>query len=486
MLTQSHLSHKNKIHTRYKAHPKKTHHTIKRAFSLAELYTIIKNESENNRTEHISFPDTTNENVPMWRIRGVLDPRGYYTESTSHVLNEECTWVSVTEKECELFLPTAVTSNEFIVIDRRIPLVDSQKTVFKIPIKDGTMLGALQIVGNTDNSVAYRVFLLKDGTVEVIIDDTTHSWVDVYAQLIATDNSQVKAVQKLHPLNEKRLGESAKQLLDIARDFNNKESDTFEKIITRLVHLRHTFSINPDDKEKLEEAYTPEEIVSIISNYSGVTSSIANAESILLSSANNQHDYFLNQATGFIVNVVTNPESGKSNGYLLSQAKHSYGIDSKGDIFDATPSKIADETVTKQYVESLQRVPAEQWDIIQERISKDALFQKNNAEKNVHDLQHGTTKETIDDMVLAAFNGYELQDAFNFFTWLSWRRGRDLGEPIQVSKRHKRAVLNTLRESIQEERLLVYLQKPRRFETIAHISRREAAKMRFLARYLLS
>lgn len=470
------------------------------------------------------FPDDLPQPGIDWKIEGT-DANGYYVTDTSHQFTEGV-WKTNHEVKSKLNLPYALSSDLLptaINEERFIPLNQITDTTLKIPIKLGTRLGALAILAPDGSKIPHQAFELTDGTVQVdiaqnIINNAPSARIEAF--LIPSSTDTVHASDRITPIDTTKLSTLAKAENDIATNPTNP-GDNPEKLIRNIVAGTHTYSLNPPGKEALNNAKTPEDIINIVADLPSCDCEVCNSASVLASSIDTKGPA-VNLAFGYI--AEDNHTTGRGDGFLRSEAAHAFGINDQGEVLDSTPSTIASDQMTQDYVNLLHQTTSENdnttsnnaWEQQQRKIQEDAQTKKTEADglKVIGALLAATTgayvarqaskvlqrvfnRENVskitDDIMLHFLSENDISKAYNFFGWLSHAKAQESQFPQgkELSNIDKRKALNRIRGNIDQFKLSQYVENPKAFERLAQkhsavLTPVEARKLRILAQYLIS
>lgn len=487
------------------------------ANNLDETKDILLKPAITETFRRTDFPDAIPTHSLDWRISGNMPTNGYYTISTSHQLSTNGEWEINRERVKEIKYPPSVSAEQQMVLERRFILNAFGETTFKIPIKDGTSLEALKILDGEGKDVSYNAYLISDGTIEVTIENKlfdSSSFVEVSAQFVEAKELSVRATEKIDLINESLLSDEARRILNESRAVA-QSGDAFENAIAQKIRDNLDYSLNPPEKDRLDQARTPEQMVNTILDLSGATCDVANAGSVLLASADPDPNSYVNIATGYLAFIPDNPDAGRNNDFLLREAFHAYGIDEGGKIRDATPSRISNEKMTQDYVNSLssaqqtkQDVVDKEWEQTKNAIAAQAQIKEDLANRvkavgalltavsgyfvtrqATNFLRRMVGKKDIgqiaDEILLKVYSKNELAKAYDFFSWLSWGGDREMRKVSPEQTKEKADILETMKNNVRYDKLDSYLHAPRYFEKHARISIIDGMKFRLLARYVM-
>lgn len=458
--------------------------------------------------EPISFPSGLLPHRLDWKVEaaGDISTYGYYTQRTSSRL-ENGSWIINNEAKEKLLLPPYFDESiPHILLSKRVGLNLDGNTTFRIPVKDGTNLSVLRLTDRQGNIVPAETWKLTDGTVGVELQrnllEGGPAWIDVMAYLTVSDTGQIKASGKIPPFDSDKIDQN---ILNRLRMF---EAYTANRVITAFVRNNHLYSLDPPAKEILKLAASPEEIINAIERLAGCTCEICNTESVLLSTIDG--DDPLSMAFGYLHGNFN--LAAKESSFLLAEAYHAYGVDAKGEIFDATPSAPADDLLTRKYFETrgsegnkLSDPQDSEWVALQQEIAQKSqtpedfihsvkllvIFLASVAalslvKPGINLAKAAASRDNLlllgDKAAEKLFSKKDLELAYNFFSWLSWaKEEQQLGSwSVKGSD-----ILGLIRSGVDAEALNDYLTVPKPLEDKAGLSAIEKAKMRVLARYLL-
>lgn len=457
-----------------------------------------------------------------WKVSAYdgMSVAGYYTDATSSSVNKDGD-MQINRKVIGPFIPLQSVQTDrvspHLTLEKRLALSSGGETKIKIPIKDGTVIDSITTSDTSEKKVDYKTFLFSDGTVEVVLPkirfDRAQA-VDMRVNLVPIDTSQVHAAEKPPPLNTSMLRPIALEQLQRAQQVS-PSGDEFEKAIAAQVIGAHDYSLDPPGKEKFLNAKTPEEKVNAIAEIAGCDCDTCNIPAMLLTSTDPDPNSFTNLGLGYLHAIYNNPDSRSAQSYLTGDSRHGYGIDEKGQIRDATPSIVALDPTTQQYINAKQTVTEQTdnqtWEqqqtaVYAETARKLDIVNKLKllgtigssipayfaARQSGRFLKRVLSKENVqsvtDEVALNIYSDQDLAKVDKFLQWVSWSSGeqkfRQAELPQEVPDKFK--TLESLRERVNYEKLDAYVHTPNRFEEKAGISKEEGIAYRTVARYLIT
>ncbi len=430
-----------------------------------------------------------NDSQLQWKLEshGGMSKDGYYILGTTFVMNEG-RWreVNVGGTE-EIKVPDRPESDEYIKEEKYSRYINSP-----IPIKNGTELGALSVTDKKGEKIPYKLFREKDGTIHIEAEPSEAGAFHIEAYLVESKNGP-RAIGKIDPIDSMKIQDKGFSYLAYSQVINGKTN------LPQLIRDDYTYSLLSDINSKLNNNnLTREDVVNLILESSECNCNICNTLQVLLSTTDDDNAN-LNMASGYL-HSVSNPESGDGN-YITSKDSHAFGINEKGEIFDATPPgfdprpTISDKEKDKLWKEQMDKFIDKKHDTW---FSKQQLLLGLGAiifggagiyagRKGYKFMRRTFTKENIEnfgDNIFASFySDQELQVAHNFFNSLSWSKSGSVRITDETVEKTGIDLFNHIKGSINSSRLDDYLDDPKSYEE--ELYPEEKTKMRFLAKYLI-
>lgn len=473
---------------------------------------IATNPFKKEHANKFNFPESIPQTGLDWKIDADFDTSGYFVTSTSHEFTND--WQENKEIVDMIHIPEKLESEDnkpYINLSKIQVIHPFYDTSFKIPLKAGgdynTYLAALSIVDSNGEKIPYQVFKLTDGTIQVKIPRNlinAPAWVKVSAKLGLSNLPEVHASSPLKPLDTTKL---YPEVLDKLKGGDNHK-------LFDAVRDDHEYSLNPPGKKALSYAETQEQVVNTIAHLHGCTCDVCNTEAVLASSVN-QNELPINKASGYIAS--DNHPSGANGGFLKREAYHAFGIDEHSVIYDATPSNLGNDKMTKDYLELLHgssiSSSEDPWNQQNQELIRQADHDKTVADRlklagsgalaaatifGIFGLykvnkRFGLTEKlgTLPEKVITKIlDEQDFKNAYNFFTWLSWSnlKGR-VYQDEEDRFSSKEEALDKIKNTLNHDRLDLYLKNPRELERIAQsygysLTHGQAIKLRILAQYL--
>lgn len=291
----------------------------------------------------------------LWKVKEVdgMSSSGYYSLSTSNTYNNG-EWELNKSKSKKLDLPDKISGPQLILnqVERLNPATGY---TFKIPIKHGTKIGALEIKDFDNKKIIAEVDQLSDGTVQVTIPpfSTITPVIQTQVSLVPSTDRGVHATKAVEPIDLSKLSEKARQALNKGFDADEKFSDA----IVQAIKDSHKYSLKPKDLDKLKPIQSAEDRVNVEAEWTECWCYTCNELNTLLSS-HNPNGVPVNLALGYMHNAQT---PGSKTVYaspgLMADTAHAWGVDAFSRILDATPGEIAGDKLTEKYILQLQRNP---------------------------------------------------------------------------------------------------------------------------------
>lgn len=472
------------------------------------------NSSPIHELESIGFPQIKEGGgTPAWKItaHGNISPAGYWTENTSFNLYDGNSWDVVRDKGSTVTLPKKSDDNLPHLTLERIVGLDAPVAV-KIPIKPEVALAALDVTSAYGNSLSFEIQELVDGTNRLVINRSgplDGNWAKIRAELYPNYTSvrahSIADIKKLdihlvHP----RLLREIRDIYYASYEYRRPDDGTnFIQNMARVIRDQYTYSNTPprSDIERLGQSKTFEQIVNTIDDMDVCNCSVCNTLNVLLYTTVPYFSPRLNMAFGYLHNL-NNPGSGKGS-FLLNEARHAYGIDEKGNIYDATPYSLnLDEDVTDL------PIVVDEWDKKEGLLAKETIKREDiiNSLKLLGGIlalipAYGvarlifrgvnalTSEENIrrskDRMLLSIFGREDLERAYNFLGWMSWGNVGAEEKIPEVSglMSDKQRLIDRVRLNLRESRVNSYNQYPSIWPE--PISFWERIKLRMMAKFFL-
>jgi len=484
-----------------KAEPRKT-------YPLHNQEQVVRGE--------VGFHDSLPRSGIDWNIEtNRMSPDGYYITDTSHVFKNK-RWDENDTIKRRLELPKSIEltpTDPYLQLNkyvRKDALILEDKTV-KIPIRENTKVAAINILNFTTAGAQFQTEELTDGTIQVRIQPSPLDIayiVDV--TLLPTVQNNIHATERLTPIDPNKLSEATKGLFKITdKQLPAESSEMFDAI-----RESHEYSIDPPEREKLERAKTPEQVINAIVDIHGCSCEICNSAAVLASSLQKKNPP-INMAYGYIASDNNPAGASATKGQALrSETRHAFGIGSNGEILDATPSNIASDELTKAYIDLLRNPPSQEnpqppppdpevasRELVSGEMKLLAALLAAGAGvfgtyQTARFLKRPEIGEKIgsfsDSIATSMYSLGDLQKAYNFFEWLSWGKAESSPRSDQkIEFSDKKEALAKIRSNINYEKLAQYLERPKAFERIALKRKGMAAmkdkfKLRSLANYLLA
>lgn len=518
---------------------------IKAGLTALTLFTAIqggKTLIENQQTAEIANKPNTStpteqsvrqSGVPTagleWKIDGTLNPEGYYINGTSHEFTNGIWKIEKDETE-ELDLPTSFdTKNHpnFLTLAKTLPIHPIYENAIRIPIKNGTELSALKVVGPNNNEVRYKVVKMEDGSVELRLGGIVNvvSSAEVTAYFTPTDKPQIHATENLPAIPLKDLSKEAANTVTNAiqtLDANNAKPEDISNALFDAVRKDHRYSVSNEANEKLAEAKTGAQLINLVADLPAASCEVANSEAILMTSPISGIPA-VNMAYGF--HVSEHHPAGSIGNFLKREAGHAFAVDANGVILDATPdvdpNRIDEQT--QKYLNLLKgtdqtsNTQTDPWTQELQKIVQEAEEQKGFADKlkifaglatgaagvfvarQASKLLERFTRDknisvsqVAENMFLGAFSEKDLQKARDIFSWISYA---DADSNVHVNEINdnvsKNKILDTIKNSVNYERLEHYFENPKELNTIMkkrgiELSQVEEVKLKLLAQHVLT
>ncbi len=471
--------------------------------------------------DSIIFPETIPQSNPDWKLEthGDIASRGYYLLSTSSEYKDGA-WIVNTSRENAVELNTAELANSipqdgsYISLTKAITLNLQGNADFKLPIREHSTLGALQVTdinGKQIDPSEYKVIRLEDGTIEVIVSRNPFSpigTVRIKEYLVDTNDPTVM-IHAIKPIDinwhEDLLSPQVQDLLRKARQLPH------ETVYLLSLIRRGQYSINPSNKNLLiNSGNTPEEKLNAMMALTGSDCEIADSAYAFLASIDHTNDdggiEFVNIARGW---TIGNTPSGSNVIYFNDLVAHEVNIEKRGYVVDATPlGSISDDKMTQDYLKAVADSGSDntkadsfwekkQQSLIKEEQDRERLmetfeialgltlsvaggyaglkagkFIKGNIPSREEWQQYRAQQLTTS--VLNKYTLEQLQEAIKFFGWISWgysaggKYPKDENIDPNISKDD---LLNKLHwDRFHKERLRTYLHNHREYERQAGIT----------------
>lgn len=286
----------------------------------------------------------------------VMSSAGYYLESTSAQLDNKGQWVVNEEVESEETYPSLVNlRSPSLVLGKRILTNIIGSTVFKTPIKDGTSMTAIDIKDADGRQVEFHAYKLTDGTRKIVIDRTTDLLtkpVDVKVFLQPSSKKEIKAAGQIKPIVDvSKLDERFVNMFGSLYK-RSRDRSIVRSVVAEMVSIRHNYQVAPLSKGQIDSISSPDSLLNTAFHSIGCNCGLCSSELILADSLY-ETSSSLNAGFGYLKDLNANPASSKKSRGLNRENYHMIGIDSEGQIFDPTPTRISDDPQTKAYMELL-------------------------------------------------------------------------------------------------------------------------------------
>jgi hypothetical protein len=368
------------------------HFFLNSAKSLSEQRgVLIKNRIHEIDTFKVGFSEKPPESVPEWGLESKgLSPQGYFVTSTSaKFANGQ--WKNTTEPKYEnINFPKTVQPNTPTLEVEKFVLIGNDEITLKIPVRNGTTIGAINITGPNGKEIPYLADMLIDNTVNVKIDPgMIGNSANLPLQALRIKASLVEATdrkpQATKPLPELDISQIDNGALNSIKPFFENRPFGYLDYATELKQAK-MYSINPGEEviSNLNQVETPEDFINFFAETDSCECDVCNTGLVLASTLNQESKDLpaLNYAIGFI-----NTDSGVlvTSNFLMSGGRHGFAITESGEIVDGTPHTIAQDEDTQRYLNNTQAnsetkiLTAKQaW----ENQIKSMLEQQNEAEQN--------------------------------------------------------------------------------------------------------
>lgn len=337
---------------------------------------------------NINRPGGFPKNEVVWQVESIgpnpISPVGYYTEGLASDLTFKGEWELETRINKEdngkerIYNRSDITSFEdylskneeqnFLLLTRKLNINRLTPTTLKIPIKDGTAPVAMSVVDNEGNSLDYEVLELMDISAQLIIPPSGSINNEVVIKTVLERSSypifkaRYNAVEQLifkEQLNDKVLAD-LEAVRNISRipipiflprtgfldtpDFTN-----FTKLdVNTFKYIQERFRYSISSQKRGE---VPSDVMNNIANSEICECTLCNTYATLLYGIADQGYASrvnpINLAQGYL------NTSDSRISFLRKDRAHAYAIDARGNILDATPTNMADDEITKQYLEQL-------------------------------------------------------------------------------------------------------------------------------------
>ncbi len=473
---------------------------------------VEKVSQQTSGKESAVLPDRLSPAGLEWKIEGTVDPNGYYTTDTSHQFAKGG-WEVNQQVEKQIKLPKTFAGDKYIRLQRVQELNPLNRGKIKIPIKTGTELAALDITNYLGETVDFTLNQITDGTIEAVLPNNLISsspWVNIDARLTPSIKPAIFASQKMDAIDTNKLSPEAKNQIEKAKSAAIS-FDQFTEYTASIISNSHQYSFNPAGKEKVNKAQTPEEYINAIVEIAGCICASCNTAAVPATTVY-EGEGFANIAFGFI--AIDGHTAGSQNGFLRTEARHAFGITNSGKIFDATPTSIANEPMTQQYMNMLHGsgigdTAEVRWEKNKQEIQAEAekkgkiwdglkimgaiaaagatAFALRQASRFIKRVSGNTNPvEIADKAVGLGLNKEDKTRAINFLTWVSFgKRPEKTNLNQDLNLGNETNWLKYLRDNVSYEKLLSYIKSPKTYERKYGLSPVESTKLRILARHLL-
>lgn len=460
------------------------------------------------------FPESVPQSHLDWKIeaKGNIDTNGYYITSTAYDYFQGQFVQSTSKGESTpVELPSIEPSQDHLSITGIINLdLHGRDAKFKLPIRDGTVPAGLKLTnlsGALLNPDSYKVTKLADNTYEVDVNVGTfyplHS-IKATEYLVDAQNLQdsVHAPRPFSSIDYTKLDETAMALL-------NRSGGNLEGLREQVANK--PYSINPDNKDVINHTDGTEEgFVNAAAKLTASDCDLSNSVYVLLASSLPTKD-FLNLAFGYL--HYTGPGSNTGN-FLDAGASHAFTITNKGIIMDATAGNgEGNDEMTQAYLHPKQDAnaidPVQNWDKELESLSSQQqgidgiyfVFEMGGiiaaGGLGIMTLKEGKRRllrkkpkilKAREQLrlrnALLGMTPNQLEEAYNFFSWLSFGQPTDYVRQTGFNEKTKAEMTSKIKKDALISRIKEYLNKPQLYESEAGI--KFPRRMRRLARYLTS
>lgn len=463
-------------------------------FSAVHGYQFFKDPENYEKIKNLITPTSTEEagvdffselpsTDPVWRIKSEngMDPYGYYIQNTSSEFKEGNWEANEQVDEYEMFPESLEEDEPYLKLGKRIPLNAFGKTIFRVPIKVGTRIGAISLKDKNGEDVDYVGIRYQDGTIAIEVNENPlgRGYLDIEAYLVqGNEDDIIKATEEVdHVYDQKEL--VPKKIEDLLQS-----DDPLENTIRK----NYKYSLRPPGASKWNRALSAKERLEAFGDLEACTCGVCNTSLVLLDSLDKSRT--LNKASGFI-NNPQHTASIANNDYLLVANRHGFAIDEKGNIVDATPEENdPDSLLTSEYLlgsrsegdsdyegrwnKRLEEVE----DLTQERSRKAALIaqglaamastlgaiQTSRLARRRLKEENKNLGDVLDEGFARAIPEKTLKQAYNFLTWISYGRRAKVNLDAEVEGEEKVEVLRRIKNNVDYDIIEKYLQQPKKYE----------------------
>lgn len=475
------------------------------------------------------FSSEVPKSVPEWHIEGALKADGYYITDTSHEykdggwkLNDE-----IKQKLDFESLPPIGPDTPQQKLTRVVPLNQTGETEFKLPLRVRSQVQNVTVIDGDGNNVDFHAYELTDGTVKLVIPNNlvgSLPYVTVSHTLVDSLQGGPHAAKPIKPLGLDKLDPEVR-----TRILRTTTEEEYNRVgnIAKFVSESHTYSI-VGDSDALRGDGSPEALINAVSNLASCDCDVCNSQAVLEASST-QSPQIVNMAFGYI--GVNGHNAGSGGDALRSNSRHGFGIDVYSNVIDATPSVLAGDEITNEYVnqlrqgenaESTSTDSSNSWEEVSRQIKEQATREKEETDRlkvagaamaaagsslvaygGLRLMRHVRKKfppEHVDagvadieqSVLLARWSKNDIQKAYRFFDWLSWGHTESpLGNDQKIEVEDKQELMQRLRGNIDPSKLAQYLEDPKAYEHAARkhgyrLSRWDVRKLRSLANFAIT
>ena len=464
----------------------------------------------------------SNAPIQAWSIAASDDRKmgGYYiTETTSEFKHGSWQMERRTKEEIPVIQlkdfthgnsypsrPLPRGSDEIFML-RNFTLAPLATVEFKVPIKEGYTIANIFVQNLQGSRVNSRAFKLIDGTVLVKISGTSPLFTQayIYANLSPNKEAGVKAVAPifLEGVDDKDI---LSERLELAAEVGITSSTGTGEIF-RKVRESKLYSVTDPTGGKLVNEHDIEERFRTEKGMSTCDCDVCN-EQALISNTIVHPDSKVNMALGYMagVGVARNTQVSDRNpwvdfedghytmvGSLRDDTYHGFAVNDRGEVLDATATKMADDPATKAYIEQLSRPSTgdplsrpDYLDALNSLIAAGGLLSGTIMARRMRKMMrdrdiHVNPKETMRGIIDTSVPQGQMRNAYRFLSALSHSStGID-----NVSVPKGRITLDRLRDNSTADKLRAYLDSPKHYEKRSGLDRIDAGIARFLATMIL-